>query len=72
MQIARLGAMALVDEHEDVALGAEALGQRLLHLGHEASDIASALVAVLAGEFVNQRAQQPLVGRVELGDEVRA
>jgi hypothetical protein len=59
VQVARLGAVALVDEHEQVALGLEPLGQRLLQLLDEALDVADRLAVLLAAELVDERADQP-------------
>jgi hypothetical protein len=59
VQVAGLGAVALVDEHEQVALGLEALGQRLLQLLDEALDVADRLAVLLAAELVDERAEEP-------------
>ena len=71
VQLPGLGPVTLVDKHIDVALGREPDRQRLFHRLDIAGDIAT-LIVVLAGELVDQRAEQPRVGLVESGDQIGA
>ena len=59
VQLAGLGAVALVHEDEEVALGREVRRQRLLQLLDVAGDVADLLAVFLAAELVDQRADQP-------------
>ena len=59
VQLAGLGAVALVHEDVEVALGLEAGRQGLLHLLDVAGDVADLFAVLLAAELVDQRAEQP-------------
>ena len=65
VQLAALGAVALVHEHEDLADRRAGLGLQLL-------DERVEVVHVLAAELVDQRAEQPRRGLAELAHQVAA
>ena len=75
VELARLGAVGLVHEHVDVALGTVAAGDRpadVVEVGGEGL-VARLVVAVVGGpELVDERAEQRRGVGVELGDEVGA
>ena len=71
VQVATLGAVALIDEHMQVALGLE-VGRQLLDGGDEGLGTGGAVVVALAAKLVHQRADQRLGAGVERGDQVVA
>ena len=63
VQLAGLGAVAFIDEDEDLALGLKVLRQAALDLGNEGLHVLVAQVIFTAAEFVDQRADQPRLRR---------
>ena len=73
VQFARLGAVALIDEHMNVALGLEVRRQLLDGLDERLGALVALRFAItLTPEFVHQRAYQGLLGAVQLVDQIRA
>ena len=73
VHLAGLGAVRLVDEDEDVALGTEVLRDLGVQLLDEVVlGLVAAGLVIGAAELVDQRADQPLVDLVERGEQVGA